>query len=46
MLNDAFKLTVDVIYKTKKIEINERDSSMLDQQPYKVNGYSDSLNLW
>ena len=48
MLNDAFKLTVDVIFKTKKIEVGERDSSAtpLEEQPYKVNGYSDSQNLW
>lgn len=27
MVNDAFKLTVDVIFKTKKLEVNEREAS-------------------
>lgn len=44
MLNDALKLTVDVIFKTYKMEINEQ--FVTTEQPYRVKGYSDSQNMW
>lgn len=39
MLNDAFKLSIDLIYKPPKPEGRT-------EQPYNVRGYSDNANMW
>ena len=44
MLNDAFKLTVDVVFKTYNLEPKEAFPRI--EQPYRVNGYPDSQNMW
>lgn len=47
MLNDAFKLTVDVIFKINKLELLEQYPLPQHlEQPYPVRGYSDNLNMW
>ena len=40
MLNDALKLTVDRIHKTPSVDIPQ------PEQPYKVRGYPDNVNMW
>jgi hypothetical protein len=40
MLNDAFKLTIDKIYKNSHIDLKSIGES--DQQPYPVVSYSDN----
>lgn len=40
MLNDALKLTVDVVFKTQRTDIQNHNHSR-NEQPYKVKGYPD-----
>ena len=39
MLNDAFKLSIDLIYKPTKLEGRT-------EQPFNVKGHSDNANMW
>lgn len=44
MLNDALKLTVDLVFKTYRMEL--KDQYQRFEQPYKVKGYPDQQNMW
>ena len=47
MINDAFKLTIDVIYKPQDVKATQEDGQpTYREQPYKVLGYSDNMNMW
>jgi hypothetical protein len=39
MLNDAFALSLDLIYKPEKVAASY-------EQPYHVKGYPDNMNMW
>ena len=47
MLNDAFKLTVDVIFKINQLELKEQYQIPKQvEEPYPVRGYADNQNMW
>lgn len=44
MLNDAFKLTIDKIFRNDHVELKHYND--VDLQPYPVAGYPDNQNMW
>jgi len=52
MINDAFKLTIDNIFRPSEYEDPRHKFSQLKigsspfDNPYKVKGYSDNMNMW
>ena len=47
MVNDAFKLSIDLIYKPQQPPKDALDGyPSYREQPFKVTNYSDNMNMW